>query len=344
MRRTLRTLAALLSLGLVAAAVAVAASTPAVATRPASKVTENTATLNGVLRSNGAKTFYRFLYGYTPSFGSQSAVRTLKASTSAVTVSAAVGGLLPGTRYYFALQAVNSAGSSTSAARSFRTAGYPPPQPQTGYTTVLSPSSATLTGVVNPNGQATSYWFEWNQADAPAGTDNKTPAGSVPAGSAPVSVSATLYGLGALTSYRFRLVAQHEGFFPIAGSEQRFLTFPSPRPHPRVRIQSTPRRRRERPFSFTTSGRIVPPRSIPRSVSCFGVSAVTFRLGRRVLGQSLANVAPDCTFKTQTVLPRVFRQRRQRRLLPSRISVTARFRGNGYLAPTTARRNLVIAG
>jgi len=68
----------------------------------------------------------------------------------------------------------------------------------------VSQSEATLTGTVNPNGQATTYDFEYGTTTS-YGTQT-SPAG-VGSGTTPVSVHTEIFGLTPGTTYHYRLVA-----------------------------------------------------------------------------------------------------------------------------------------
>lgn len=66
-------------------------------------------------------------------------------------------------------------------------------------------SSLTLVGSVDPNTQATTYWFEYGTTAAYGRRTATTPAG---AGEDPVAASAVVEGLVPATTYHYRLVAQ----------------------------------------------------------------------------------------------------------------------------------------
>lgn len=332
------------------AAVALAATSPTVTTGSATGVGKSSATLNGTVNPNGSTTLYHFEWGLSkPAPGAPlsnlTATHSLRAGTHSVAVRAGISGLLPGTTYYYRLDAASSGGGVAGAIRSFRTSGNPLPQPETGPATVLAYNTATLSGVVNPQHQSTTYYFQWGADGAPASADNTTQKLTLPPSAGPTTVTATLFGLGALTSYHYRLVAVHSGFGPVNGVDGHFLTFPNPRPRPQVRARTTPRRVRHRPWIFSTSGRIVGPGNIPKSVSCFQNVRVSFVVGHHVVAETLADVAPDCTFRTATQITRFPRGvRRGRHPRPVRVKVVLHFRGNGYLAPSNARDEHVTVG
>src|SRR5256885_1443570 len=74
----------------------------------------------------------------------------------------------------------------------------------TGPVRAIGPTSATVTGTVNPNGQATSWYFEYGTT---TGYGSKTATGNAGSGTSNVSVSAPLAGLAPGTTYHYRLVA-----------------------------------------------------------------------------------------------------------------------------------------
>ncbi len=61
--------------------------------------------------------------------------------------------------------AANGSGSATGADHTFTTAGNPPPGVSTGPATQISKNAATLTAVVSPNKQATTYYFQYGAVD-----------------------------------------------------------------------------------------------------------------------------------------------------------------------------------
>jgi len=193
--------------------------------------------------------------------------------------------------------------------------------------------------VINPHGATTTYIFQYGVT--PFYGAQTSFSATVPAGSAPVAVSVQLSGLTPGTVFHYRLVAAHGGVTQD-GADATFLTFPSPRPVPRVPARTTPGRDRHKPYVFTTSGKVIGPASIPKSVSCFQNATVRFMLGRRQVGFSLATVLPDCTFKTQTVFHRLPGRGKKNRQVHLRVLI--HFRGNGYLAPSNARSERVTLG
>ncbi len=83
-------------------------------------------------------------------------------------------------------------------------------------------TSATFRAQINPEGGATTYWFEYGTSEA-YGSRAPAPAGVVGSGTAGVTVSAHVQGLAPSTEYVFRVVAA-DGGETTYGSMERFLT------------------------------------------------------------------------------------------------------------------------
>ena len=87
----------------------------------------------------------------------------------------------------------------------------------------MTSSSAQLQGGVYPNGNDTTYWWEYGTTSA---YGQQTPATDIGAGTSPVAVSDSLAGLASGTTYHYRLVASNS-----LGTEYGYdftLTTPAP--------------------------------------------------------------------------------------------------------------------
>jgi hypothetical protein len=94
-----------------------------------------------------------------------------------------------------------------------------PPGAQTGAATVSDPASATLAGVVDPNGADTWYFFAYGVDRY----DGHTPLVRAGDGQNPVAVTAAITGLTAATTYHVRLIAfNHHGY--ARGDDVPFTT------------------------------------------------------------------------------------------------------------------------
>ncbi len=189
---------------------------------PATGLGPSSATLNGTVDPNGQATSYFFEYGTTTSYGTVTTTGSAGSGGAPVAVSAALSGLQPGQSYHFRLVAESSTGTVTGADTSFRLSS--PPTVTTSPASSVGPTGAKLNGSVNPNGQQTSWYFEYGTTTS---YPSRTATQSAGAGAQPLSVSASLSGLGAATVYHFRLVATNASGTSV-GSDQSFGSAPAP--------------------------------------------------------------------------------------------------------------------
>lgn len=177
---------------------------PSAITNPVSGNTGNAATLNASVNPNGAQTFVHFEWGTDASYGNSTSVQTIPPGTSSVDVTANVSGLSVNGSYRFRVIATNSAGTTNGNDVAFATPSNAPPLATTAAVGNKNGNSATLNGSVNPNGLQVSAYFEWG-TDASYG--NTTAVQLLPAGAGNVSMSSTITGLTANTTYHYRIVA-----------------------------------------------------------------------------------------------------------------------------------------
>ncbi len=326
---------------LVVTGVAGAAASPTVVTGGASSVSEKSAVLHGTVNPNGSSTTYYLQWGLTNAYGINGKLHSAGHGTKAIAVDEAASGLIPGTTYHYRVVASNQFGLSVGADRTFHTTGHPPPGVTTGPATGLSTTGATLTGVINPSGQATTYWFQWGNTP---NYGEQTAAQTLAAGAAAESVSASLPPLAPGTFYDYRLVASHSGGGSATsfGANGTFLTYPSPAPTPGVTARTTPGLVRGAPFVLTTSGAVRGPSSIPSTYACTGNVTIRFFRGIRQVGFTLAGLQPNCTFSAQTTFARVPRRRHSHG--PVHLRVVIRYVSNHYLASNRARYEHITVG
>ena len=93
---------------------------PVVTTKPATKVTASSATLNGSIDPHGLTTNVHFQYGTTTSYGSNTPSQSETGNTYR-SVSANIAGLQPGTLYHFRIIASNNAGTTKGSDKTFTT-------------------------------------------------------------------------------------------------------------------------------------------------------------------------------------------------------------------------------
>ncbi len=319
-----------------ATAVAIASSSPAVATGGVSSVGSSSAVLHGTVDPNGAETHYSFQWGLTAAYGASSPLKSAGQGTANVTVQATAHGLLPGTTYHYRLVASSKSGATNGNDRTFKTTGHPPPAAVTGSIAKIARRSATLTGVVYPHGAATSFMFQYGPTSA---YGSQTFAGVVTKGK-PVLVSQRIGGLSPGTVFHYRIVALHNGTVAGYGADATFVTFPLHRSRSHLHARVTPHKDAGRPFRFMTSGVLAGVSTLTASSVCPGTVAVTFLWHGQRIARHLIPVANNCTFGARTVLrhlPRALRHHRR-----ARLRVRIRFRGNGYMKPSTAKSKRVL--
>jgi hypothetical protein len=99
-----------------------------------------------------------------------------------------------------------------------------PATAQTGGAIAITQTSASVGGVVTPNGNATSSYVEYGTTTAYGSQTSPKPLGS---GNAPVSTGADLTGLSPGTTYHYRLVATN-ALGTIPGGDSTFTTVAAP--------------------------------------------------------------------------------------------------------------------
>jgi hypothetical protein len=320
---------AVLALAALPAATASAAS-PSAKTQPASAIAQTAVTLHGAVNPHGAATSYQFQWGTTASYGQATPSGSAGSGTSARNVRFRLTGLTPGATYHFRVVATNADGTTAGIGRTFKTALPPAHPPAILATAPFAPyaNSVTLTSLINPNGAATSYRFQFGTTTSYGA---ETFAAAIPAGVQPVSVSVPLTGLQARTLYHFRAVASNRKG-TVVGPDATFTTGPFPPAF--VHAQSRPtRQRRSHPY-FVTTGvlRLAPGVSV--ADGCNGIIGVRFTSKDRTVAfhrKRLAN--GHCSFSL-----------RMRALPPAgrdKLRVHVHFYGNAILTPADARSFLV---
>jgi hypothetical protein len=338
MKHKLKVLTAVLVVAGCVAGAAEAASSPSVVTGPVTGRTQVSAVLHGKVNPNGRATNYVFQWGLTNAYGLSSTAHSAGSKNATIPVKTTATKLIPGTVYHYRLLAISRAGISAGRDRAFRTTGPPPPSPATGAATQITATAATLTGVINPEGAATNYEFQYGLT---AAYGSQTAAGTIPAGNATVPVAFRVLGLAPGTVFHYRIVALHGHVVSSPGLDHVFMTHPAKRPVAGVSARTKPRTDRKRPYAFTTSGSINR-RWIPGSFACNGAVTVKFLVGNRRIGVGLIPVAGNCTFSGQTTFHKLPRHGRVNRRVHLRVLVY--YGGNGYLAPSRARTEHITMG
>ncbi len=183
-------------------------------------------TVAGTVSPLGVATTYRWQYGLTTAYGSDTSPLALASPRTAQQVSASLTGLAPDTEYHYRLVTTNLFGTTVGEDRTRRTAKPLPPVAATSSPTSVGHDQAVLAGTVTPNGTSTDVRFEWGTTTA---YGNLTPVQSGGA-TGTSAVTAPLSGLQPSTTYHYRLVASSL-YGQSAGPDVTFTT-PSPPPPP----------------------------------------------------------------------------------------------------------------
>jgi hypothetical protein len=218
--RRFATLSLLAGLALLSSGAGVAGvlAAPTAITGPVSAVGPTSATASGTVNPGGQSTSWYFEYGTSTGYGKKTATKSAGSGTANVQVSGALTGLSAGTTYHYRLVATNGAGTARGANGIFTTPTAP--VAATGSATSVTVSSATLNGSVDPNGRATTWYFQYGTSTSYGST---TPAKSAGSGTTAGSVSAAVAGLRSGRIYHYRLVATSDAG-TSRGADRTFST------------------------------------------------------------------------------------------------------------------------
>jgi hypothetical protein len=339
MKRLAHGLIAGIAVAATAGGIALAAGSPSVTTGSTSNVGDNSAVLKGTVNPNGNTTHYYFQWGLTNSYGFASSSHSAGKGTKAVSEQVTAGNLIPGTTYHYRIVATSSAGGSAAGTdKTFKTGGHPPPGVDTGPATDIHSSSAVLTGAVVPNGQTTTWVFQYGLT---TGYGVQTFGGTVPGTSPATTVTQPLTGLEAGTVFHYRIVALHSNAPATYGADATFVTLPNPRPSPKLKASTSPHRAQKKPFVFTTSGSISGPKTFA-ALDCNGTTTIKFVFDGKTIATKHTAVQPNCTYSSRTSFGRLPGH------LPkgstAQVKVETHFDGNSYLAPKSAGNQTVTLG
>lgn len=207
-----------------------AASAPTLGDQSANVTGTHNAVLSVFVNPNGSTTELHFKYWTGSNFKERLYLGVT--GTSSVRIEVGLINLLEGSEYSYQIVAVNSYGTTTGSIGSFNTSGsstssgstssnsnnnssgtgsntstsQSAPLVSTNGPTTISANSATISGTVNPNGNSTSFWFEFGTTQSLGQTTNTQIVGS---GNTQISVTGTLTNLENNKTYYYRVVAQN---------------------------------------------------------------------------------------------------------------------------------------
>jgi hypothetical protein len=184
---------------------------PYVVTNSATNIDNDNARLRGSVDANGEDTYAWFEYG-TDDDNLRYDTDTFWVGSGDYSkdVSEYIRDLDQGTEYYFRLVARNDYGTDRGSIRSFTTDGNSDandePTVITQPATLVSTNSALLNSIIDPNGGATSAWFEWGFTPS---LGFETISQSMGSGDNSLQSSYPVTGLVPDTTYYFRAVARN---------------------------------------------------------------------------------------------------------------------------------------
>jgi DNA-binding beta-propeller fold protein YncE len=176
------------------------------------------AILSALVDPEHTATRYHFEFGACPSLAACATVQSTPAETSsaygAIGVSEELAGLTPATTYSYRLVANNEfeaepgktlGGKATGIEGTFTTSPAPEPSVATAGYSGLTPTSAVITGLVNPDGVPASYALELGVYNGASTQYGIIASGSPGTGTTPVEETLALTGLQPSTTYAYRI-------------------------------------------------------------------------------------------------------------------------------------------
>jgi hypothetical protein len=195
----------------------------------------------------------------------------------------------------------------------------------------LTASSARLSASVNPEGQATTYEFEYGTTTAYKSHTKSAAAGS---GGSAKTITATIKGLEPHTTYHYRLVASSvDGTTTSTGR-----TFRTAKPAPRaLGAKVSPDTAHSFPYSYTVKGKLSLPNGISAKAGCSGKITLTVKRGHKKLATAKAKISTKCTWMGPVKLT-------HRGSVPGtgKLAIIPSFGGNAALSMRPPRRSPCI--
>jgi sugar lactone lactonase YvrE len=199
------------------------ADVPIVTLGPADPIAATGATLHGSINPDGVASTYQFEWGTDTHYGNVAPADAVDVGdgTDDVAATADLSGLLPGTTYHYRLRGSGPNGSVVTEDGTFTTLTLPIVVSLSGSGGL---NTATLSAVINPQGPATTYHFEYG-LDTNYGTN--TPETTLGDGFDDLPATADISGLSPNSTYHFRVVATNE-HGTTTSTDATFTTNPAP--------------------------------------------------------------------------------------------------------------------
>jgi len=213
----------------------------------------------------------------------------------------------------------------------------PPPAPAVVSTpaTSVTASQATLNGTVDPEGLATSYYFQYGTTTSYSSKTTTTSAG---AGTSAVAVSATISKLKPGTTYHYRIVATNangtsDGIGRVFTTAKKIVSIKS------LTATAKPHHATKFPYRYKFTGRLRLPSGVTAKVGCSGKVSVRIKRGKKTVSLQRAKIAKSCAWKDSARLG-------NHKLVPGKgkLSVIVSYGGNSALAAHTNKAFSILYG
>ena len=205
-------------------------------TGPVTGATGTTSTVSATVETEGGPAIESCNFEYGEEEGKLTGTAPCDQATpinGTETVTATLPGLVPGRRYYYRIEVETSNGTSKGAVRQATVAGAP--TIEGFFSSHVTETSAELTTLINPQGSATTYHFEYGTT---AQYGNEAPIGGANIGGSQDAEreSVNVTGLGPGT-YHFRVVATNT-YGTVVSPDQTFNFNPPECPNAHIRQQT----------------------------------------------------------------------------------------------------------
>ncbi len=204
--------------------------TPEASTGATSKITASSATIEGTVNPEKAKTEYRFEWGETESYGNSTAFEEAGEGGVSVPASADIAGLEPNTVYHYRIVANNEKAAAHGVDKTFTTLPVLPIVEGGSTASDATRSSALLHAAINPMHSSTTYHFVYAEeavydpaANDPYGAGGNTASAEAGANTGGQSVEQLLVGLKPNTTYHYMVVAINQAG-RVTGTDATFTT------------------------------------------------------------------------------------------------------------------------